>query len=156
MGVGHLESDNGVEQDLEVRTMFRLVIVYRSGGCQMTAGRSPLNAYRRDAPLGTVLVQDIHRAMYVLKRYFVVPVGQAVDEHCIANPLVQVPLGHGEALCPVAHRKVGPARTRKHALPIGMLGNEDREPWFRNIGRYTILVHFGSLHAVVRGRSGVP
>ena len=94
MGECLVHGDDRIEQNLEIGTLFRTVVVGGGCGCQMSACRASLYAYLADSVFIGIGLEQTHGLMQVIQRNLGVAVGQTVLEHGQGYALIHVPLCH--------------------------------------------------------------
>ena len=151
-----VKRDDGIEENLEVGAMLGAIVVHRSRGCQMTAGRSTLYAEQTETVFFLMFAQDVHCAVHIMQGNFVMSVRHAILQHGIGYALVQIPLCKRKAFGSVTYAMIASTGTSQHGNAIGLFWHKNAESGDGDVGGYSVLVLARFCKAIGSWRFGIP
>ena len=131
-----VHGNDGIKENLEVRTKFLITIHCSERGSKVTTGRAPhysdlVGIY---IPDGSTVAYDFYSAPRVLQRYFLMAIGHTVFEHTERNALFVHPFDHFRTLVFHSQTIVASARATDYRLPVWLCRRIDVKSWVGHIG----------------------
>ena len=121
-----LGRDDGIDQDLEIRTGLGRVMD-RGAGRQVTAGRAAHDTELLDPPLRGAAAHQFDGAVGVVEGHVAMSVRHSVFQHGERDAQAVEPVGHIRPLVRGSHVIVAAARTHDHGQAVRLLGREDQQ-----------------------------